>query len=130
MTNHRFEVTVRVDDIAAGHYLPGYEGACQKPHGHNWHFTARVGADALHRDMVVDFVAVKAIFKQFDHTMLNDHPGLCAGGRTPTVERLVEYCAEELERLLSGLPNRPRVLEITAQETGRNAVTYRPAPAR
>lgn len=122
----RYEARVRVDEIAAGHFLPDYPGACRQPHGHNWSFEACIGAQHLHDDMVVDFSLVKAVFKQFDHTMLNDHPQLCSGGQRPTTERLAEYCAEAIAALLDNLPNHPRLLEVTVSETSRNTVIYRP----
>lgn len=126
MRPYRFEVTVRVDDIAAGHFLPGYPGDCCRPHGHNWAFVAQIGADELHEDMVVDFRAVKEFFKKYDHTMFNDVPALVEGGRRPTTERIAEHVAQELQAYLDTLPNRPRLLALTVIETARNQVTYRP----
>lgn len=126
MHRHRFEVRIRVDEIAAGHYLPDYPGACSQPHGHNWSFEAVIGADELYEDMVVDFVLIKKVFKQFDHTMLNDHPGLRAFASRPTTERLAQFLAQEIESILQTLPNRPRLLEITVDETSRNRAVYRP----
>lgn len=126
MRPYRYEVCVRVDEIAAGHYLPDYPGACSIPHGHNWSFEAVIGADDLHEDMVVDFTLVKQVFKQFDHTMLNDHAGLMAFTRRPTTERLAEFVATEIQSLLSNLPNRPQLVEVTVVETSRNKVTFRP----
>jgi 6-pyruvoyltetrahydropterin/6-carboxytetrahydropterin synthase len=123
---HRFVVRVRVDEVAAAHFLPGYPGDCAVTHGHNWSFEATIGADALHEDMVVDFRAVKAVFKRLDHTLLNENPSLCSGGRRPTAERLAEWLAGEVQRVLDRLPNRPRLLALTVVETSRNSVTYHP----
>lgn len=126
MQRHRFEAHIRVDEIAAGHFLPDYPGDCSVPHGHNWTFEAVVGANELHEDMVVDFTLVKQVFKQFNHTMLNDHAGLMALTSRPTTERLAEYVAREIEAVLATLPNTPRLVEITVIETSRNKVVYRP----
>lgn len=126
MQRHRYEAHIRVDEIAAGHYLPDYPGECSVPHGHNWSFEAVIGADELHEDMVVDFILVKQVFKQFNHTMLNDHPGLTSLTSRPTSERLAEYAAREIEAVLATRPNRPRLLELTVIETSRNKVVYRP----
>ncbi len=128
MAGFRFVAEVRVDDIAAGHFLPGYAGACARPHGHNWSFRASVGADALHEDMVADFIALKAVFKELDHAMLNDIPELTRGGRRPTTERLAEWLAGRLQAELDRQPNRPRLISLTVRETSRNRVTYTPAP--
>ena len=128
MASYRFVAEVQVDDIAAGHHLPGYPGPCATPHGHNWSFRASVGADALHEDMVADFIALKAVFKEIDHTMLNDIPELVRDGRRPTTERLAEWMAGRVQAFLDTLPNRPRLISLTAAETRRNRVTFTPAP--
>lgn len=125
---YRYELRVRVDEISAAHFLPGYPGPCRNPHGHNWSFEVWIGADQLVDDMVVDFAEVKAFFKRLDHTLLNDHPELVAGGRAPTTERLAEYLAGALQAHLDRRPNRPRVLALAVYETSRNAVIYRPDP--
>lgn len=125
MTPHRFVVQVRVDEISAAHRLDGYAGDCARLHGHNWSFEATVGADELHADMVVDFVALKSVFKALDHRLLNDLE-LCAGGRRPTAERLAQWLAERVQSLLDAQPNRPRLLSLTVVETSRNRVVYTP----
>jgi 6-pyruvoyl-tetrahydropterin synthase len=122
----RYEVRVRVDDVAAAHRLPGDAGACALLHGHNWAFEATVGADALHGDMVVDFRAVKAVFKALDHTCLNDDAEICADGHRPTAERIAEVVAARLARVLEALPNRPRLLRLSVRETTRNEVVLTP----
>jgi 6-pyruvoyltetrahydropterin/6-carboxytetrahydropterin synthase len=122
----RFVAEVSVDEIAAGHHLPGYPGACAHPHGHNWSFVARVGANALHADMVADFVSLKAVFKELDHTMLNDVAELVRDGRRPTTERLAEWLAGRLQAVLDTQPNRPRLISLTVAETARNRITFTP----
>jgi 6-pyruvoyltetrahydropterin/6-carboxytetrahydropterin synthase len=122
----RFVVRVRVDEIAAAHRLPGHPGDCARVHGHNWSFEARVGADELHEDMVVDFIELKGFFKALDHTLLNDLPGLAQGGRRPTAERLAEWLAGRIQAHLDARPNRPHLLSLTVEETSRNHVTYTP----
>ena len=122
----RFVATVRVDEVAAAHVLPGYPGPCARMHGHNWGFEVEIGADALADDMVVDFAAVKAVFRAIDHTCLNDDAEIVADGHRPTCERLAEVLAHRMQRMLDGLPNRPRLLRLAVRETPRNEVTYRP----
>ncbi len=119
-------IRVRVDDIAAAHHLPGYAGNCARPHGHNWSFEATVGAEHLHEDMVVDFRLLKDIFKQLDHTDLNDDPQLVAGGRRPTAEHLAEVIAARLQHALADLPNHPHLLQVVVRETAHNEVVYTP----
>ena|SRR5579875_1304597 len=124
----RFVVRVRVDEIAAAHFLPGYGGDCARVHGHNWGFEAEIGADSLERDMVVDFVEIKAIFKALDHRLLNDIPDLVTEGRSPTCERLAEWLAGKIQSLLDTRSNRPRLLSLTVDETSRNRLVFTPEP--
>lgn len=122
----RYVIRVCVEDIAAAHHLPAYPGDCARPHGHNWAFAATIGADHLEGDMVVDFAAVKAVFKALDHCSLNDDAEIVAGGHRPTTERIAEVLAGRVQQRLDARPNRPRLLSLTVRETGRNEVTFTP----
>jgi 6-pyruvoyltetrahydropterin/6-carboxytetrahydropterin synthase len=122
----RYEVSVRVDDVAAAHHLEGYPGDCRRLHGHNWSFAASVGADALHGDMVVDFRVLKDVFRALDHTFLDEDPEICADGHRPTTERVATVVAARIQRVLDALPNRPRLLRIAVRETSRNTVVFTP----
>jgi len=124
-----FTLRVTVEDIPAAHHLPGYPGDCARPHGHNWSFVAVIGAEELHEDMVADFRLIKSVFRALDHTDLNAIPALAPPRSRPTAERLAVYLAEELQRRLDALPNRPRVLQLTVRETPANEVVYRPPSA-
>ena len=125
----RFVVRVRVDDIAAAHHLPGYDGPCARPHGHNWSLEAVIGSEGLHDEMVVDFATVKGVLRAIDHTDLNDDPDLAAGGHRPTAERLAVVLAQRVQARIDTQPNRPRLLELTVRETARNTVVYTPPDA-
>ncbi len=124
-----FVVRVRVDDIAAAHHLPGYDGPCARPHGHNWSLEAVIAAEDLHEEMVVDFAVIKSVLRAIDHTDLNDDPDLAAGGRRPTAERLAVVLARRVQTRLDAQPNRPRLVELTVRETTRNIVVYTPPGA-
>ncbi len=122
----RYEVSVRVDDIAAAHHLEGYPGECRRLHGHNWSVEAAVGADELHGDMVADFRALKDVVRALDHTLLDEDSEICADGHRPTTERVAVVLAARLQRMLDALPNRPRLLRIAVRETSRNTVVFTP----
>lgn len=121
----KYQLSVTVDEISIGHFLPDYAGACRRPHGHNWTFTVRIESNRLINDMVVDFTDIKGFFKKLDHTMLNDQPYF-SGAIAPTTERLAEWLARELQRHLDKQPNRPKLCELTVVETSRNSVTVVP----
>lgn len=78
--------------FSAAHFLPDYDGPCRNMHGHTWrveveyHFydVKQLPSDGI----LVDFAEIKSIIKKnFDHTLLNDHPSLRS---TPTAERLAD----------------------------------------
>jgi len=80
----------------AAHFLPGYKGKCSKLHGHRWicELACR-GYVAEDTGMVIDFAELKKfcdIFEdRFDHTCLNDLPGLS----NPTAENICQYIYDE-----------------------------------
>jgi 6-pyruvoyltetrahydropterin/6-carboxytetrahydropterin synthase len=121
-----FLARIRVDNVPAAHSLAGYPGPCARLHGHNWGFEAVVAADRLDQDMVVDFAVVKDVFRELDHTNLDDDQEITAEGHRPTSERLAVVLADRLQRRLDALPHRPRLVEITVRESARNEVVYRP----
>jgi 6-pyruvoyltetrahydropterin/6-carboxytetrahydropterin synthase len=63
--------------FAAAHQLRGYEGKCEKLHGHNWRVTIAVTSDRLNEQgLAVDFHELKKslreVLDQLEHTFLND----------------------------------------------------------
>lgn len=64
---------VKQIDFCYGHRLLDYEGKCAHPHGHNALIEIVLEGDELdHRGMLLDFVDVKKVVKEFvDHEL--DH---------------------------------------------------------
>ena len=63
----------------AAHQLRGYEGPCEKLHGHSWKVQVFLNADKVDKlGMVCDFKQIKKILARaigkFDHENLNDLP--------------------------------------------------------
>ena len=63
--------------FAGAHNLRGYDGDCEKLHGHNWRVEVTLKAEKLNEiGMVMDFKIVKEkleeILSHFDHTYLNE----------------------------------------------------------
>lgn len=72
--------TIKVIRTFAGaHFLRGYQGKCEKLHGHNWKVEINAEKGKLDRTgIAIDFKFIKkeldAILDELDHTCLNDHP--------------------------------------------------------
>jgi 6-pyruvoyltetrahydropterin/6-carboxytetrahydropterin synthase len=63
--------------FSAAHQLRGYQGPCEKLHGHNWRVTIAVTAERLdEQGLAIDFhqlkKALREILDQLEHTFLND----------------------------------------------------------
>ena len=63
--------------FAAAHQLRGYEGKCERLHGHNWRVTIAVTAERLNEQgLAIDFLDLKKslreVHDQLEHTFLND----------------------------------------------------------
>ena len=73
-----FEIT-RERVFAASHQLRGYEGKCERLHGHNWKVRVCIRSRELdHHGMVIDFHELDnlmaAAIEPFDHRHLNEVP--------------------------------------------------------
>ncbi len=63
--------------FSAAHQLRGYQGACERLHGHNWRVTVAVTAERLNEQgLAVDFQELRKalweVLDQLEHTFLND----------------------------------------------------------
>lgn len=90
----------------AAHYLPEYEGPCQRLHGHTYKLQVGVkGKVNPKTGMVCDFVVVKSIMKQLvdlvDHQCLNDVKQGSFPNHMPTAELMIVWFATMLMDRLS-----------------------------
>lgn len=80
----------------ASHYLPEYDGACNRLHGHSYKMQVTVsGSVDEATGMVVDFNVLKSIVNKevvnkYDHRHLNDFFS------NPTAENMVQHIFKEL----------------------------------
>jgi len=121
-----YEVTVE-QEFDAAHYLRGYEGKCEKLHGHRFRVVASISAS--HTDevgMAYDFTRLKkhlaAILGRLDHTCLNDVPPF--DGINPSSENLATVIYQELEPMLKGTG--VKVSRVQVWESPHTYVTYSP----
>lgn len=95
----------KIFEFAYAHYLPQYEGNCQRLHGHTGKLEVtveRMSGGYNSEGFVVDFKHMKeiteyAVLDKIDHQCLNtltDHPF----HDNPTSERLLEWAVLRLQR--------------------------------
>ena len=120
-----YELTVE-DHFAAAHNLRGYEGDCEKLHGHNWRVQVQLAAQELDElGMVMDFrdarKALGDVLTRFDHSYLNDVEPF--DSQNPTTENLSRHIAEELQK---SLPERVSVRRVRCWESDKCSSSYVP----
>lgn len=119
-----------VTEISSAHVLRGYEGACERVHGHNFRIEAIVRAHALDElGMGIDFrvltTMIEEITAPLDHRLLNEVPPF--DEVNPTAENLAAHVYRGLARALaaSAAADRVAVHAITVHENDRICATYR-----
>lgn len=122
-----FEVSVE-DTFASGHYLRGYRGKCEKPHGHNYKVRITLCGERLDNiGLLLDFRDVKAVMNEIidylDHQMLNDIEPF--NTVNPSAENMAKYFYDEMNsRLREKSDGRVRVSKVKLWETDTTTATY------
>ena len=112
--------------FAAAHSLRGYEGNCERLHGHNYRVRAMWESDRLNElGLVMDFRdakrALKDITEQLDHRYLNDLDAFKVDN--PSSETLARVIYEGLE---ARAPEGVSLAGVTVWESEGSSATYRP----
>ena len=80
----------------AAHYLPDYDGACSRLHGHSYKLQVTVSGSVDEvTGMIIDFNVLKSVVKEevvdkYDHQYLNDF------FENPTAENMVQHIFKKL----------------------------------
>lgn len=111
--------------FSAAHNLRGYEGECERLHGHNWKVEVVVCSEGLDDiDIALDFKVLKAktnaIMDRLDHQYLNDVPPF--DKINTTAENIARYIYEELSRDLN--QEGVRVKEVRVWESDTACAIY------
>ncbi|MBI5286956.1 MAG: 6-carboxytetrahydropterin synthase QueD [Deltaproteobacteria bacterium] len=98
-----YELTV-ISGFSAAHSLRGYEGECERLHGHNWRVEVTVVADRLDDiGLAIDFKVLKAelekVLEGLDHHCLNDIPPFDT--ENPSSESIARFIFLKLSNALS-----------------------------
>jgi 6-pyruvoyltetrahydropterin/6-carboxytetrahydropterin synthase len=109
------------DSFSSAHNLRGYQGKCEKLHGHNWKVEAVIrSAKLTSAGMVMDFTEVKKelreILSVLDHGYLNDLPYFKEAN--PTSEQIATYIFDSLQKAV------PALFSITVWESDNSQATY------
>lgn len=121
-----YEVTVTTT-ISASHRLRGYQGKCERLHGHNYKVEATVATEELDATgLAIDFKVFKEhlhrVTDHFDHADLN----ACEEFRehNPSSENMARVIHEGLQASMHDLG--VRVVRVRVYETEGNCATYYP----
>jgi len=122
-----YEVTVE-GRFSAAHNLRGYDGDCERLHGHNYRVraaarVAELGADGLAVDFRDLQAALGEVLGALDHKYLNkDVPEFGEGKMNPTTENLARFVFARLAA--RELPAGARIANVTVWESPGRSVTY------
>ena len=117
-----FEIIIK-GDIAAAHFLRGYEGKCKNLHGHTWKIEVVLLGKRLDKiGMVADFRVLKKKLRAFldtlDHACLNVLPYFKKVN--PTTENLAKYIYRAFKAQVAPL----KIKEVRAWESDVSGVVY------
>jgi 6-pyruvoyltetrahydropterin/6-carboxytetrahydropterin synthase len=96
--------TIKVQShFSAAHNLRGYQGRCEKVHGHNWKVEAEIVSEELNNiSMVYDFKKMKQklekVLLALDHTHLNTLTYFKKNN--PTSEKIAEFIYYDLKKTI------------------------------
>lgn len=119
-----YELTVE-SSFAAAHQLQGYEGSCERLHGHNWKVQVIVRADQLDKiGLVIDFKVLKKTLGTYlailDHNNLNELSAF--KDENPSSENIARWLYQKLseDTTLQGI----EVTRISVWESEKACASY------
>ncbi|MDY6028905.1 MAG: 6-carboxytetrahydropterin synthase QueD [Acidaminococcaceae bacterium] len=115
-------IIIKEFEFDASHFLPEYNGKCERLHGHTYKLVVMVEGTPDHEGMVIDFVKLKNVVKEevlqhLDHAHLNDIISV------PSAENISVWIWEKLEPLLRD--KFYRLCEVQVWETRTSGCVYR-----
>ena len=111
--------------FSAAHQLRGYQGQCEKLHGHNWRVTAAVTAERLdEQGLAIDFLllkkALREILDQLEHTFLNDISPFTQ--INPSSENLAKWIYDNMMKKIND--DNIEVASVTVWESDTASASY------
>ena len=116
-----------IKTFSAAHSLRGYQGKCEKVHGHNYKVEVELKAPRLDQTgMVTDFEllrqAVDKVFTRLDHQNLNEVTPFTK--INPTAEYLAKFVYEEMVLIFNS--TRVKVSLVAVWENDGAKAAYTP----
>ncbi len=119
--------TVRIKSrVSSAHQLRGYDGMCERIHGHNWVIEAEISGERLNDiGILVDFIDLQNLLDkkvaELDHINMNEHEWFLKENATSEnmAKRFYRYLKDALKD--EGV----RVEEVSVWETEDYRATYR-----
>ena len=121
-----YEISVEMDFDAA-HALRGYQGKCERLHGHRFKVVASVNGKKLNEiGLAYDFTLLKKhlgdILAKYDHTNLNEEAPF--NRINPSSENIAATIYRKLNKKLADAPVSLTCIEVW--ESPQSRATYRP----
>ncbi len=119
---------IRVEGhFAAAHAVRGYDGSCERLHGHNFTVTAVAEATTLNEiGIAVDFKELSAwlgaVLEIMDHQNLNELP--IFSKRNATAENIAAFVYEQLAPKVKS--SGARLRRVTVEESPKYAASFTP----
>jgi 6-pyruvoyltetrahydropterin/6-carboxytetrahydropterin synthase len=119
-----FELMIETQ-FASAHQLRGYQGACEKLHGHNWKVQIFVLAERLNDiDIAIDFHELKKLAEEvimpLDHGFLNDIFPFTE--KNPSSENIAKWIYDSLRKKLDN--DEVNLSAVTVWESETASATY------
>lgn len=120
----RYQVTVE-DHFAAAHALRGYDGDCERLHGHNWTVRVTVESRVLNEQgLAMDFRELKkllhAVITPYDHAELSVIPPF--DRINPSSENLARQVFDSLKAHF--IRGSCRLVKVEVSETPQSTASY------
>ena len=119
-----YELTIETK-FSAAHQLRGYQGRCERLHGHNWRVNVSVEAERLNEiGLAMDFKDLKDVTNEFlaqlEHTFVNEIFPFTE--LNPSSENIAKWLYDGLSKKLND--GNLRISTITVWESDTASATY------
>ncbi len=120
-----YEISVE-QEFDAAHALRGYEGKCERLHGHRFRVAVTITANKLNEiGLAYDFTLLKKqlgeVIGRFDHTSLNETAPF--DKMNPSSENIASTVYGEMKKRLAGTPATMSRVEVWESPTSRAEYT-------